>query len=443
MAAARAWVIRAALVSLGWVDDVFAEEKLEKEATTAAPKEDTPAVKHPKPKKKRTKKKKSDIGFEIDVSNDVRAGYLSGRTYRALPGGVVEAGVDATPAYRTKDFTFEAPLMVEHAQTTSPLVQSRGRAAVEIAYRRFPLFRPSAGIQASGVARPDWPDYYQPILSTQSDDDRMSTSRYSYYQRKAQAEVASNLGGGHHLRFKYQYVIRQFRHDPNFQPIERPMHLTPGDTLEHRGQVGWRWFFGKNNVAVSNTFYLRDYLYRFSRDAGTGATHAGPGGAPPNPLQQLWGVSPTLNLKWQLGPDLEIRPALGVTFNADTFDNYYTWLEWSPGLRGEWRASKKVVLQSSASATLRRYTSSGYQAASNHPPLDFGQVRQDDRYKLEMSASFRLSPHFDLGTEVQSIARHTNFPDYIPGVHPQNARYHIDWDYKIFSALLQLTYHLK
>ncbi len=423
---------------------VLAEEVA---STRLTPEQSEPPVASPVKKKKKkkpskSKHKKSERGLDIQIRSQAATGYLSGRSYRSLPGAVTEIGLKTDLVYRGHSFKVAAPVKLLHSQTTSPLVQSAGRARLEASYRKFALLRPELGVQVSGVVRPNWPDYYQPILSTPNDADRLTTSRYSFWERQLRGELSSNLGGGHHLRLKYRYLIRQFVVDPHFDPYDRPMHLTPGDIAEHQLYLAWRWFFHDGNVSLNTKGYLRNYLYRFARDAGTGATHAGPGGAPPNPLQRFSGVSPDLGVKWKPHRRVQLRAGVRTTFNRDLFADYYTYFEVEPSLDLRFKWSASILVRATTSTRLRRYTNSGYQQTTRHPALDYGHLRQDDQFRIGVDTRYRLGKRVFLHTQLEALVRWTNFPDYVPGVRPPGKSYAINWDYANLRALAQLTYRL-
>ncbi len=392
-----------------------------------------------KKKKKRRRRGRKTEPVHLALRARLGAGAMAGRITRRLESPVLEAGLDTELDLRFGDFQLEIPIDAEQSWPVAvSLRESRARMGFDLTYRPMRELRPSVGARLSGVYRPGWPDQYQPL----SDGSLVRTNRFSYVKREGRLGLATIPFRHHHARLKYSYAVRQYLRDPTFDPIGRPNHLTPADTTEHVLTPSWRLFFGSGNVNAEVGLYSRRYLFEFSRDRGTGQTHAGAGGPPPNPLQRFLGVVPELTLKWELSAVLTVRPKLRLTLNRDTYQGYYSYWEPYAGAAVRFQARRDLELELEVEAWVRRYTDAGYQTSAGHPPLDDGYVRRDRRLDLRLSAAQTLTDRLGLELEGKLRLRNTNFPDYVAAEFPAGAQYDIPWDYTNARVLLFVTYEL-
>lgn len=386
--------------------------------------------KHRRKKKRHKKKRKS-----LDASARAGSGYIHGRKTRNFDSEQIAAGLKLRYRPHFGDLSLKIPVSVEHLQPLAvPLRQSSGSAGLDLDYRVLKPLKLLAGGGVLGVWRPDWPDLYQP----QPDGSLARTDRHSYWKRDAFVGVAARVFDGSHVRLKYRYFIKEYVQDPNFEPIEDPNHLTPSNNVEHSLTGSWRTYLGKHNLGASLEYYARYYPFTFARDRYTGATHAGAGGPPPNPLQRYRGWVPEVYGKWSLSSRLALRPGLAVTFNRDTFQGYYSYVEVAPKLRIEWRPYSGFRLAATWALSARRYGPDSYREGDNHPPLDYGSRRRDLQNQFNLTLTHKVRGPLSLVLESNLVRRVTNFPDYEPGVFPEGKNYYIPWDYWNFDTMLHL-----
>ena len=397
------------------------------------------SAKHKKSKHKKSKHKKRRPKPQqaLSLSTRLGAGYLHGRKTRHFDSAALLAGLELAAWRRLGPLKLKWPLTLEHLQPLSePLVQSRGLTDLDATFRLMKTVKLIAGAGLTGVWRPNWPDQYQPL----ADGTLLRTDRHSYYKRHAGAGLRVRPFARNHIRLEYDYSIKEYKQDPNFDPVERPNHLTPPNQYEHSIEATWRVYLGKHNIGLRLRLYRRHYTFTFARDRYTGSTHAGPGGPPPNPLQEYVGKIPELFAKLALWPRLSLRASFRTAFREDTFQGYYSYAEPEGRLGFDWRVTSGFRARLGLALSWRKYGPGSYMEGPSHPPLDFGIRRQDYRAKVNLELRQRLSRHFHLVLDSGVLSRETNFPDYQPGVFPANASYDIRWDYTNVQSMLLIEY---
>ncbi len=387
-----------------------------------------------KAKRKKKQRVKRSRPFTVLARTQARAGAMHGLGVRRFDTPLLETRTFVMPRLRFAQSSLWAALGYSVRTTDAgdaPETRGAGRMAGE--WRPAPSLRLSAGFGVAGVHRPGWSDPYQPEAAGQL----LTTDRYSYLARELQAGVA---WGRHRLvTAGYSYRLSDYREDTRYEPIERPDHIAPADheqhmlTLESR----WRWRRLRFRAAVAGA--RRHYFYVFARDAGTGATHASAGGAPPNPLFTWLSVEPRLGASW-ISPNLELDADLGYALTVDTFAGYYTRRGLHPVLHALNRPTSRLSVELTLGARLVRYGSDSYAPGPSHPSLDDGSRRYDERFRGALKVGFELGRGFGLDAVGSASSRQTNFPDYRPGVFPASARLSIDWDYQTYSVALGLRY---
>lgn len=381
-------------------------------------------LKHKKLKRKR-KLRKGD-GFHLHTEAAVSGGGLLG--YRERPGslGVLDLSAEVEPSLRVDHLSLALPISFAHRQTfPADLVENRGRAMLEAEYR---IARPiRLGLHA-GVAlrdRPGWPDLYQP-----TSEGLAPTDRYSSWTRRVGGSLTLHPAPKHWIRFKYDYRIAIFTHDPAFEAVARPNHLTPFDYDRHKGELDYHVRLGRVRLGVGAQAYWKSSFYVFARDAHTGFSHAGPGGRPANPLQEVRGLTPFFEADLALirkHLTLELRYAHEL--REDLYQGYYSWSGPNPRVALRVQPVRRLELTAAAELWMRRYGSGSYVAGLGHPALDEGDRRRDDRLALELDGLLRLHPSIALTLEAGYVLRDTSFPDYEPFIFPASQAYAIAWDY--------------
>jgi hypothetical protein len=393
-----------------------------------------------KKKKKRQKRRQRPAGWqrEIETSASARAGALQGLGTRRAGGAMQRVDADAEIAVEHGAWGLGLPLDASHRETQgASLDETGGSAGLELRYRHGPELRLAIEASISGMWRPDWPDQYQPL----GDGSYLPTDRYSHWDRQVGATVAAIPLRHHHARAEYGYTLADYRQDPNFDPVNAPNHLVPSDHEQHTLDLSWRYFGDGWKAGVAADAFLKNYFFAFSRDAGTGLTHANPGGVPPNPLQQLRGVEPALSFEREwMGGDLELGLSYGYEIQQDTFQGYYSYTGHHPAVDLMWMVRPGHELRSKAWVTWRTYGPDSYAAGPGHPPLAYGDRRVERRGAVSLGYRMRIARGLHAVADGDLIVRRTNFPPYEPGVFPSTRLYDIDWSYTNWSLLAGLEY---
>lgn len=383
--------------------------------------------------KKRKKKRHRTGVFTIgDWNGDLTvraravAGALSGRSTLRTNGVLVDGEVATTPAIERGRWRLELPLEIGHRETPgAELRETRGALDLEARWRRGPRFRIEnrAGLRA--VWRPDWLDEYQPGAGG-----LMTTDRYSHWDRRLETAVAAIPVRHQHARLALAYERVDHAEDPTYDPIDAPTHLVPGDHDQVGLDGSWRYLGDGWSVRGGFELERERWFHAYSRDAGTGLTHAGTGGPPPNPLYREISFEPSAGGELDLlGERLELSASYGYLIVSDRYQGYYSSRAHHPELDVAWKQGG-LELHAGFDALVRAYGPGSYAPGVDHPPLDDGGDRRVDR-KL----STRLRARWAVGRQWAVVAagemtqRRTNFPDYVPGVFPDTRAYDIRWDY--------------
>ncbi|MBN1210842.1 MAG: hypothetical protein JXB05_38695 [Myxococcaceae bacterium] len=377
-------------------------------------------------------------GFDVQLRASVSAGAFQGWQVRKDGGALVVAEAAAIPTARYGDFILRLPLRLAHRQTFgASLPETQGLGGLELTWKQSRRLKLSVEGGLVGFWRPGWPDLYQPL----ADGSFAPTSRASHLDRRFGAELVGTPMRRHRLRLSYRYALSDYATDPAFQPIDEPMHLTPLDHTEHALELGWRYVGKGFRLMAGVRGFARQDSFLFARDAGTGRTHAGPGGLPPNPLQSFRGGEPSVGGKlWLLQRRLELEAGYGLGLVEDRFQGYYSYTEHHPELRVDYSPVERVSLRATAAAWLRSYGENSYVEGPGHPPLTSGDRRVVRRGVLGGELRFQLRPGLTAKLEGRWVVNKSNFPPYVPGVFPRSRAYDIDWNYQNWLALGGLEY---
>lgn len=393
-----------------------------------------------KPKKKEKKRGRAS-GWQLGVESSAaaRAGALQGEGTRTLSAAVLRIDAEARPEAKRGPWRLRVPIDASHRETQgASLDETRGSAGVALRYRRGPELRVSVDAEVSAVWRPDWPDLYQPL----ADGSYATTDRYSHWDRELGVTVAGIPLRHHHARAKYEYSLVDYRQDPSFDALDAPNHLVPSDHDEHALDLSWRYFGRGWKAGIAADMSTKSYHFVFSRDALTGRTHAGAGGPPPNPLQELRGIEPALSLEreWR-GGDLELDLSYGYEIQQDTFEGYYSYTGHHPEAKLAWMVRPGHELSAKAWLRWRTYGPNSYAAGTGHPPLTYGDRRVDRRGSVSLGYRLGLGRKWAALAEADMLVRRTNFPPYEPGVFPASRDYDIDWNYQNGTFLVGIERH--
>jgi len=377
-------------------------------------------------------------GFALRVPVTLRAlaGVFRGHGLLREDGSHTLLAASLEPTAKRDRLEVSGQLDVRHRETAGArLRETRSAASVgaklDIA-KRTKLY---GGAAIDWTRRPGWPDPYQPDGA----GGVFATSRRSHWDRSFELGLLA-MPKHQRLRVEWRYTLADYDEDPMFDAVQAPTHLVPADHEEHRGRLIWayrtkRWSLGPEVTARS-----RHYFFRFAGDAGTGKTHAGPGGPPPNPLYQLVEIEPALAGEIELDDDrAEIGASYGVPIAVDRFEGYRSNRGHHPALtlrwgRAPWSARAAFELE------WRTYGPNSYAAGDGHPPLLSGDRRVDRKYVGRLTASRSLGSGFAAVLELGALRRCSNLPPYQPGVYPASREYDVDWTYTNWSAGLGLEW---
>ncbi len=385
--------------------------------------------------------------FLAPVEGRVWAGGFRG--WGLLPGEGASLGLEvaAAPAVRWRRGRFYAALDLAagHRETLGLTVRQ-----TDLSGGLVVRGRPASGWELTGRLRArrrwrlGWPDLYQPVVS----NDGARTGALRPTDRRGRASLAargalswapSKAAG---VVFDGGWDERVYDQDPAFDPVLRPMHLTPPDARRLWGRlaVKTRLLDGRLRLRARLGFEDKAYRYVFARDRRTGLTHASPGGAPANPLQHLtrWRADARASVWWRA---LRLRFVVTPRFvhQRDAFQGYYTWDSVGVGTTLRWRVARRWRFAVAYDLDLRGYTHDGYQPGGAHRPLDGSTnpdgsvdgdaVRTRARHRLDLEMSWR-APRGDWEPYLAGrwTRLGTNFPDYVPGVNPPGMPYSIDFD---------------
>lgn len=389
--------------------------------------------------------------FMMPMDLDLAIGTLDG--YRTLPdqrGPFGQASVGLTPTLRWRRgiFLMRAPLALARRQPIAHEVQwTRASGGLNLDGKVADGLRVASKTSVGVKSMPGLPDPYQPIVAIDGrPTGRLNTTdRHGYWSVTAAGEVGwrpAGDTGATEWTLGGDFDQRIFNQDPAFDPILRPNHLTPGDRHRYGAEVGVRttikrWGYrARFKARVSKT----DFHFILARDADTGLTHGAPGDPPANPTARF--VRTSLSHRsslWLRRFKTRVFVDLRYTSNDDRFAGYYSWSgpRIEPGLRV--RPAKGWKLEVSAAAETRQFTSDGYLVGTTHPPLDGGDsIRAETRLSARARVSFRprSTPWLTTWFKARAKRRDTNFPNYVPGVFPEDSAYDIDFDTSELSARL-------
>lgn len=422
----------ALVLTLATIEPVAAEE-----ATTDAP--DAAPRDEVRVKKQRRIRSRRAPDFSLGawdgaVDTKVRTigGALSGRVTLPASALIVGVGLEAKPAVEHEQWRLETPITFEHRETPgAKLRETRGGVDVVGRWRRGPGLRAEIETGLRAVWRPGWLDQYQP-----GPRGLMTTDRESHVDLRVGAALAGIPRRHQHVRLAARYSRVNQRDSPNFDPIDAPTHLVPGDHDQVAVDASWRYLADRWKIGTSLDVEYERWFQAYARDEGTGLTHAGLGGPPPNPRYRELSAEPALAGELELARgSFEIAPRLGYQIVSDRYQGYYSSTAYHPQLHLRWKQpSLSVALK--FEAMFRTYGPNSYEPGPNHPPLDDGDTRRSDR-KLQTACSARwaLRKHVALLADAALVRRTTNYPDYVPGVFPDSRQYSIDWDYTNWEML--------
>ncbi|MBI5501406.1 MAG: hypothetical protein HY907_14265 [Deltaproteobacteria bacterium] len=375
-----------------------------------------------------------------DLAAALEAGGMLG--YRSVARDMATAGasLDVEPSVAIDDWRLRVPAELSMRETwPTSLAELRSELRLAVEWRRDSRLRIGLEGGARLVLRPGWPDPYQP----QADGTLARSDRHSYVRPVAEATIAGIPVRHHHARLVYGYAYSDYREDGDYDPLQYPDHLAPADNERHSVRAVWHWLDGGWRVGGEVDASWTAYRSAYARDAGTGATHAGPGGASPNPLLELWSVEPAVDARVELLDGvLTLRLGYGHPFVIDAFQGYgsYQGPHVSAGI--EVRPLPGLEIVAEADLEWRFYGEGGYAAGGDHPPLDDGSSRTDHRYRPRIELRYALTEGLSLTGAGEYLARRTNYPDYVPGVFPASRSYAIDWDYDDWLVLAGLEYRV-
>ncbi len=377
-------------------------------------------------------------------------GVITGEgVHRTLDGGpvpmaVVAAAID--PQLSLGIVTLALPSRLEHRETWQGHL-TRTDASSSLQLELKPMRQLRATVEAGLTARalPARLDPYQPVDDV-ADAGLLATDRRGGTSVQLGARLLAVPWSKTYVRLKYDFARSRSVVDPAFDAIERANHLTPTDRDQHELAASFKTTLGSLKPSLAVAVFRRESFFVFARDAGTGATHAGAGGAPPNPLQIVHGVEvePGAVLRLLDGA-VELDLAWRLRFVDDVFAGYYSRVEnrFTMGVDAEVGPEDlALATRFRLDTTLVSFGDNAYATTKRHPPLDDGDRRELRRAGVSVQARFPARAAVRVFVDVAAQAQRTNFPDYVPGVFPAAQAYRVDWDRQVASALLGVELEL-
>lgn len=435
--------------------------------TVAPPAQSTdPDDTKPEKKKKKKKKKTADAGnaategkattasdnddgaiiLAVDADAQLGVGVLTGDGIHRSPDGgpspMSVVAVDMEPSLEWTMLTLSLPSKVEHRETWGGhLSRSTASSSLALEFKPMRQFRSTVEVGVAASSRPEWLDPYQPIDNL-PDTGLIATDRRGRFDTMVGARMMAVPWSKTWARLNYGFTRSTTVKDPAFDAIERPNHLTPRDNDEHTLRGSFKTTLGSLKPSLGVGVFRREWFFVFARDAGSGATHAGPGGDPPNPLQTFHGLDVEPEAQFTLLNEavvLDVGWRLRVV--DDLYNGYYSRIEnrFSMGVETT-TGPPELSLETKTRFDINEviYGDQAYAAGGSHPPLDYGDRRELRRSTLSVSARFPAKAAIHLFAEVAATAQVTNFPDYATGVFPTTQAYEVDWDYQTARALIGL-----
>ena len=374
---------------------------------------------------------RTDVIDEAEVVAPIEMRWEPGLAARVRAGGGAVGGGDTinpgsgalslfdgelTPRLTRGRLAIEVPLEYTHRQTfNTNLTEIRARGGGRVTYRFTPAIRAAAELGLSATWKPGWSDPFQPLDT----GGLATTDRYSHWDRRAGAEVVVRTSRHQRLRVAYDYVLAVYDHDPMFDPIYDPIHLTPWDRERNRVDASYRikegiWRF-RGGLQVARW----QYFFMFAGDANTGITHAGPGGEPPNPLLDLVVVKPRVEAEVKAHPSIGVRARYELEVMTDRFQGYLSYVGHHPEVEVRAALPSQVIVSAQAEVFWRRYGPNSYDYAMDptRPPLAWGDRREERLWYFGLRAAKIFDDHWSAIAEAKVALRRTNYA------------YGINWDY--------------
>ena len=390
------------------------------------------------PAKKKTKRRSDERG-SVSAGAEATTGVLTGEGTVRDTGGFVRVEASVRPRLDQDRWRFDLPVELVDRETVGAAFPERsGDAEARARWRRDRRLRATVEAGAAGTWRPNWPDPYQPLGGGML----AASSRRSHLDVHAGAGVDWVPMGDHRVALDYEVTRVDYADDDSFDPIDEPTHLVPADHLSHELDGSWTLDRDRWKAGVELGLRYRAYAKLYARDAGTGLTHAGAGGAPPNPLQRTLLFEPAAVFERALGRG-ELRLSYALPVQRDLFEGYYSYLEHHPEVDLELAAGRTTV-EISADLRWRTYGAGSYaEDPPDHPMLDWGDRRSDRTVAAGAALRRPLTGALDLVGGAALRVRRTNFPDYTPGVFPASRTYDIDWDYDDVTIWAGVAWHTR
>lgn len=315
------------------------------------------------------------------------------------------------------------------------LTERSGKAELELTLRTSNRLRVTLSTEGRVTSRPDWPDLYQP----RGDGTLGPTDRFSHLDVGGGLALTAIPIAHWHTHLDLAATRRDYVTDPMYS-LSRPTHIPPKDHVEMSAKADVRYFGEGWKAGGGIDIGYRSYASIYARDAGTGLTHAGAGGPPPNPLYRVATFEPQLDGDLDLaGGAGELDASYGYEIVNDLFQGYYTYRGHHPKAKLRWRFGQ-VEITIKTELAWRTYGKDSYAMGSNHPALTFGDRRVDRRWSASLTPRYAVTRALAITGDVDYSIRRTNFPDYVPGLFPDTQEYDIAWNYQNLVATVGVEY---
>ena len=381
----------------------------------------------------------NDTRWSIEGETEVSSGTLSGHGTLREDAVFAEVGVQAKPQREIHDhWRLTLPTEARYRHTwLAPLRELQGELGPNLSFKPVKQWEFEVEGGADGRYRPGWPDQYQ----VRPDGSLAPTDRFSSWAVHGGGSVRWGSFKKTRIKIAYELTRVDYLDDPAYDPNEEPTHLVPSDRWEHSVKLDGHRRWGNVSVKPGLDIEYKHYLNAYARDAGTGLTHAGAGGAPPNPVLRVWDVKPGVRVEVVAIEDrLTITPGYVHEVSVDIYDGYYSYQGPHASLDVECELGKRWTADLDADLELRRYGSGSYAEGGAHPPLESGSRRREREFDVDLDVAYALTDHWSLFARAGWLTKASNLPDYVPGAYPAGRQYSIDWDYTNADASVGVRY---
>jgi hypothetical protein len=359
-------------------------------------------------------------------------GAFDGLGTRPESGGLGIVDARVLPELQSGGWTLQIPIALGHLQRFgTELNETHAAGGLEVENRVSNRWRLGVLGNVDYTYKQGWPDRYQ----RRADGYMRPTDRFTHLDWDVGAFAVASPAPHNFLRLTYVFSSADYTEDPNYDPLDDPMHITPKDHTMHHLDVSWRRLSDAWNLAVDLEFRRKEYADVLARDAVTGNTSG-------NPLQIYNQYEPGVEVKLKkLGRRLDLSLRYGYEIQDDVWQGYYSYGGHNPRLLADFAITDRVSAEVKLEAWWRQYGPDSKRPSE----LEDGNQRWDHRGEARGRLRWAFSGGLSAFAEVDYYVRETNYPDYVPGVNPPPPRdeyeyYDIAFDYTNLDVFAGIEY---